>query len=562
MSGKIVYLLCILFCVGACSDDRFSDSSPAVSAPLGEEIPVSLSLGVAPLLSPLSGTTRTGADGSGLQASFSGMEVELSGKPVVDTRTLTALDDSKLSSVFILQFDGVTSQSKSVQIKYISAGNDGKINLDGFTFRDTGGRVSRVVVIANLDAGYFNLEEWGTSGSKTYQDLLKLFIQKKEEGSDIYPLYNASQNPKNRALMFGQIDAKIETGKLVTVVLQRIFAKASFDIEISETLKGKYSIWQARLSNLPTKCYLAPVGRKKPFPSLGDLGLEGYYDTPVVKAENGIFNSADLSAYLPVHLQPEVETATEKTRTLVAPVGSSYLQIIGLNMSETGLITDQIIYQIYLGNNFTTDYTVSPNTFYKYTIRVKNDDPQDGTIIKFIPGYWGGKLKAYDKNGAEVAFTADNAVKWQYEKQIEVYPVDLLKPKLDDKNPTKMFWGPVNCNMKGATSLTDGRKNTWNIHESSPIQDYAASFVCYRLNGNTVTSENGLKWYLPSLTQLVGTYIVCSNLLSTLSQFYWSSTGYTGTGQAYYVNKDGKFFYGVTNWGAYVRAVKDVEPVN
>lgn len=482
MNGKIVCLWCILFCLGACGDDRFSDSDPAVSPPVGEAIPVSLALDVAPLLSPLSGTTRTGAGSSGLQASFSGMEVELSGTPVVNTRGLPDLEESGIYSVVILQFDGTLPESKCVQTKYIAA-SGGHLDLSGFTFRATNAPISRIVVIANLNRGYFDETEWSYAGSKTYQDLLNYYLSKsKDDSTDIYPLFKASDNPVNRALMFGMTDTKLETGKLVTVVLQRIFAKASFNIEIAQELKVKYPIWQAQLSNLPGRCYLVPAGRKKPFPASGDLGEDGYYGGSAVYAQNGVFASNALSAYIPVNLQPEVQTATEQTRTLVAPIGSTYLQIMGLKMTATGTLEDQVIYQVFLGSNFTTDYTIYSNTFYNYTINVKDDNPQDGTIVKFIPGYWGGELKAYDENGAVVAFDSENAKKWRYEKEIEVYPFDVNK--VGSQPPTTLLnWGPK-VDLQNVASLTDGRGNTWSIHGTSPQATYEASYACYKLNSS------------------------------------------------------------------------------
>lgn len=557
MSGKIIYLLCILFGLGACSDDRFSDSDPAVSPPSGELIPVSLALDVAPLLSPLSGTTRTGTDGSGLQASFSGMEVELSGTPVIDTRGLPALNESGIYSVVILQFNGTTPESQCVQMTYKEAGGK-PIDLSDFTFAATQVPISRIVVIANLSNNYLNSSEWN-GGGKTYQDLLNYYLKKnKDDPNDTYPLFTDPNFLGNRALMFGMIDTKLETGKLVTIVLQRIFAKISFNIEIAQKLKDKYPIWQVQLSNQPGRCYFVSAGRKTPFPTSGDLGEDGYYNNSVVRATEGVFNPDDLSAYVPVNLQPEVPIATEQTRTLVAPIGSTYLQVMGLKMTETGKIEDQVIYQIYLGSNFTTDYTISSNTFYAYTIRVKDDNPQDGTVLKFVPGYWGGELKAYDANGTVVGFGDSQAVKWQYEKEIEFYPSDVRK---EGSNPpsVQMFWGPKG-DSHNATSLIDGRGNTWNIHGATPQSTYEASYACYKLNTN-VSSENDLMWYQPSIAQLVGTYLVCSNLLSTLSAAYWSSTA-QGTDNAYFITKYGEVAYGEKNVPYFVRATRDLTPVN
>lgn len=550
MSRKIVYLLCLLFCLGACNDDRLSDSNAAAPPSSGEAVPVNLVLDVAPLSPPLSAITRTGTNASGLQASFSGMEVELSGQPVATTRAFPALNDSIIHSVVILQFEGTAPNSSCCKAQYIEA-SGGNLDLSNFTFSATQSPISRIAVIANVSSTYFDLSAW--ESGKTYEDLMNEHLKKKDFEAT-YPLYKVPQDANNRALMFGVTDTKIETGKLVTVVLQRIFTKCSFNIDVADALKTKYPIWQAQLANLPGRCYLIPAGRGEPFPGIALLGDDGYYNGSTVTTANGVFNADALDAYIPVNIQSDVPTATEQTRTLMAPTGSTYLQIVGLKLTQEGSIQDQVIYQIYLGSNFTTNYTISPNTFYNYTIRIKDDNPQDGTIVKFIPGYWGGKLQAYDANSAAVSFGDVRAVKWRYEKEIEFYPFDVRKVGIATPTYT-MFWGPKGT-LQPQSSLTDGRKNTWNIQGASGNDQYEASYACYHLN-STVTSENDLKWYQPSISQLVGTYLVCANLLSTLSAGYWSSTEYDAN-HAYYITKYGEIAYGVKAYGYYVRAAKDL----
>lgn len=546
MSRKIVYLLCILLCLGACNDDRFSGSNAVVSPPSGEAVPVKLVLDVAPLSSPLSATTRAGGNGTGLQASFSGMEVELSGQPVAITRQFPEVDENKIYSAAIFQFEGTAATSACSQVRFIEAGIDGTLDLSGFSFKSTTSPISRIVVVANLDANYFNITDWN-SGGKTYKDLMDAHIKK--NNSAAYPLYISSQPSGNRALMFGFTDTKIETGKLVTVVLQRIFTKCSFKIDIADALKTKYPVWRAELLNLPGRCYFVPAGRGQTFPSAALLGNDGYYGSATITAANGVFDSDLLDIYLPVNIQPDVPTATELTRTLVAPSGGTYLQIMGLKLTPNGSVQDQAIYQIYLGNNFTTNYTISPNTYYNYTIRVKDDNPEDGTLVRFIPGYWGGELKAYDASGAVVAFNDAKAVKWRYEKEIEFYPYDII-----ENGSTQIPWGQKGY-LGFSTSLTDGRKNTWNLQGMNGNQDYKSSFVCFKLN-TSVTSEQSLMWYQPSISQLVGTYLVCANLFSTLSDGYLSSTSYD-YGNAYYISRYGRVAYVDKEHPFWVRAARD-----
>lgn len=559
MSTKIAYLLCLLFCLGACTDDRFSDSGPVIPLLPGETIPVSLALDVAPLSPPPSVTTRTDGNGSGLKASFGGMEVELSGIPVADTRTFPVIDEDRIYSLIVLQFNGTLPSSKCIKAVYQDVA-DGKPDLSNISFDLAGDvSISRIVVIANLSSfPGLNIPDWNTTKSKTYQDLLDLNMNQ-QNYQTTYPLYN--YNNVNRAVMVGISDVKLEVGKLVTVVLQRNFAKASFKIDIAEHLKSKYSIWVAQLSSLPKESFLISSGRGNPFHS-GMLGEDGYYESTPVPAQAGVFPQGQLDAYLPVNIHPEILTASEQTRTLLAPKGTTYLQLMGYNLSDYGAIENQVIYQIYLGGNFTTNYTISPNISYIYTIHVKDDNPLDGTIVKFVAGYWGGQLKAYNGDGGEVGATDKSAVKWQYTKRIEVYPVDVNPPVYPLPSALEMIWAPGGAvNSLNAISLINGKQNTWNIMGSKDPQrnTYQAANACFLLNNNP-SSIDQLNWYLPSISQLTGTYLVASGILSSLSDKYWSSTavGSSSIG-AFYITKYGDLLQQNKTTPTSVRAVRDLE---
>ena len=69
------------------------------------------------------------------------------------------------------------------------------------------------------------------------------------------------------------------------------------------------------------------------------------------------------SSYLPVNLQQSVAISTSGTRRDNAPIGGTYLQIMGREMSPDGVgsfpvVKDFVLYQIYLGKNLTTDFSV------------------------------------------------------------------------------------------------------------------------------------------------------------------------------------------------------------
>lgn len=93
------------------------------------------------------------------------------------------------------------------------------------------------------------------------------------------------------------------------------------------------------------------------------------------------------------------------------------------------IVKDFSIYQLFLGKNFTTDYSVSANYDLTYNITLKGNSPDDTNVIRLIPGYFSGELTAYNANGTALSSVTDaNAVKWQYPNKIELYFSDGYYP--------------------------------------------------------------------------------------------------------------------------------------
>lgn len=554
MSYKSVYTLCILFCLCACRDDRFFNPDPELPPVTGEAIPAAIAWEVEPLFSPqpLSEPTRASGKGSVLQASFPGMDVELSGSPV--TRAAASQQDleNKIHSLFILQFNGVTKFSKCVQATYVPMTADLSA-LNDFSFKATESPVSRIVIIANLSSDYLNMEDWN-AGTKTYSELRELNLAQSENES--YPLLGTSPT---KAVMFGISDVKLEAGTLVTVSLQRIFAKVAFNIDMVPALKTKYTIWQAQLMNIPGRCYFLPVERESFFPTLGKLGTEGFYNRAPVNAVSGVFDANALTYYVPVNIRPDVQFASVKTRTILAPQNTTYLLIAGLRMGLLGNIAEQVVYQIHLGDNLTSNYTISPNYFYNYKIHLMGESPDDGTVVRFVPGYWGGELKAYDETGNVLAnVSGATAVKWRYEKKIEVYSTDVVSADRSVVLP----WGEFGSSFNG-TNLMDGLGNTNNILLSGVSSQFPAFSSCINLNYGDAPqfhkNDPGV-WYLPSISQLLATYIAAANLYSTMSEGYWSSTAVNANGDnAYCLTRKGELLQMGKSSSNYVRAIRNLD---
>lgn len=287
---------------------------------------------------------------------------------------------------------------------------------------------------------------------------------------------------------------------------------------------------------------------------------------------NPVINTEPI--YIPVNLQQSVPTSTQSTRRDNSPKGGTYLQIIGLENQEIAgtpnlhIVKDFSIYQLFLGKNFTTDFSVYPNYDLTYNIILKGNNPEDTNVVRLIPGYFSGKLTAYDASGNRLSSVTDaNAVKWQYPNKIEVYFSDGYYPAGSSSGTTtpgetnlKWYAGSAPLDKLGATSLTDGHENTARLQAAGvPWEDYAAAYTCYRgLNGYNQGNEAGdILWYLPSIGELIGTWISSSSTVSQLSAGYWSSTVCPDADKAFVITNEGKVYSDVVGNTHAVRGFQD-----
>lgn len=210
-----------------------------------------------------------------------------------------------------------------------------------------------------------------------------------------------------------------------------------------------------------------------------------------------------------------------------------------------------MVYQIHLGSNFTDDYSVSPNFSYTYNIRITGESNFDSRVVKFIPGYFGGKLTMYtDKNlPTEDVAQADT---WRFAKRIEVYIIDV-------NDPAGTEW--LSSGTITANDLMNGRQNTWALKDEA--NRLPAIQKCFGLNGFPAPANiDAMVWYMPSYGQSLGIYVAGSNTLKTLpDKYYWSST------------TNGTYAWGTKIWTGQssllgagekhnLRCIKDLDPAN
>ncbi len=563
--------------LGGCTEDNLlSDSRMPLST---EPVTVRLTLGIDDYNTSSDGKTRMEEIPHVLSMSSPDMDVELVATPaatrVASSPTAAITEDNAVYSYMGFQFDGTKSDGKLVEKKFFTS-PDGSIKTDEVEIKPTlEGQKNMVVILANVNESEF---ETMIVGNSTYADLQNLCMTLVTDDG-MFPRNKVTLpnggGKKTGIVMCGQTATEISSGKQLYISLKRTVARVKFNIKTTypHFIDVEHT-WNVTLMNIPTQSYYNVIGRKAIFPSESSMDKTGLFWTKsltTITAANPVIETAPL--YIPINLQQVVPTSTQKTRRDNAPSGGTYLQIIGLENktipggNNLNIVKDFSIYQLFLGKNFTTDYSVSANYDLTYNITLKGNSPDDTNVIRLIPGYFSGELTAYNANGTALSSVTDaNAVKWQYPNKIELYFSDGYYPAGSSSGSTnqgeknlKWYVGAAFAKL-GATSLTDGRKNTALLQASgTPWEDYAAAYTCYRgTNGydQGIPAEDIL-WYLPSVSELIGTWISSSSTQEQLAESYWSSTADPNADKAFVVSNEGKVYSDAVGNTHAVRASQD-----
>lgn len=571
-----MYIACLA--LGACTEDSLL---PGSRTPLPTEpVSVRLALGIDDYNTSSEGRTRMEEMPPVLSMSSSDMDVEIVATPVVTRATpspsTVIAEDNAVYSYMGFQFDGTKSDGKLVE-KIFFTSSDGSIKTDEVEIMPTPmGQKNMVVILTNVNESEFATM---TIGSSTYADLQK-FCMTLVTDDGIFPRNKVTLpnggGERTGIVMCGQTAAEISAGKQLYVSLKRTVARVTFNIKTTYPhFIDVPHTWNVALMNIPTQSYYNVIGRKAVFPSESSMNQIGFFWTKSLKtvtAANPVINTDPI--YIPINLQQTVVTSTQSTRRDNAPTGGTYLQIIGLESKEVSgadglsIVKDFSIYQLFLGKNFTTDYSVSANYDLTYNITLKGNSQDDTNVIRMIPGYFSGELTAYDSKGVALPSINDGtAVKWKYPNEIELYFSDGYYPVGSSSGTTaagakdlKWYAGASSFNSYGATSLTDGRGNTALLQAPGvPWEDYAAAYTCYRgTNGyDQGIPAKDILWYLPSISELIGTWISSSTTQKQLAGSYWSSTADPSADKAFVVTNEGKVYSDAVGNMHAVRASQD-----
>lgn len=542
---KLFYLLCVAVFGISCTDDELTVSAP--SLPDGKTVSVELSFQSLGYDTPFSGSSRV-CGGNVFSYISPELEVALKNNPGPSARTVGVED--AIYGYWVLQFNGREAGSSLKRIRYYDCPG-GVIATNTVDLYAETGLKQRIVVVANVGNEANSPLKDLTENVFTYGAFQNISFT--SVGHAAFPLYTASymDGPlsirRNLMVMCGVNDAIITADtKHVVVVLGRTVAKVDVPpITVSAPLRTKYRQWTAVLMNIPGNSYLNPLGRIGAFP--GPAAVPGAPKIWELDTLTGLFEAQ--SFYLPVNQQESVPLTTFLERRKRAPIGGTYLQITGQNIifdredvdKRVPVMKDIVMYQIYLGTNFTDNYSIPPNYWLTYGITLNGESTDDSGVVRFIPGYFGGELKGYKRDGTEVEADDANAVKWRFQKRIEVYSVDVRNVITDASAPAlgsgTMHWIKNSNNIPaGVGSMTDmmaGRNNSLNPLKANPRGHYctAVANCASRLNGEYyLGSEIYSKlapdcWYLPAIGQLIGIWISASGVINTMSgNGFWSST--------------------------------------
>lgn len=568
--------------LGGCTEDRLLPDSETSSAM--EPVTVKLTLDISDYNTSSGAETRAEGTPPVLRMSSPDMDVEVVATPVV-TRAASSpagviTEDNAVYSYMGFQFEGTQPDGKLVEKKFFTSA-DGSINTEEVEIMPTlAGQKNMIVILTNVNESEFATM---TVGSSTYADLQKFYMTWGTD-DETFPRHKVALpnggGEKTGIIMCGQTVAEVSDGKQLYVSLKRTVARVKFNIRTTyQHLIDVEHTWNVTLMNIPTQSYYNVIGRKAIFPlesSMDKTGLLGTKSLATITAANPVIETPPL--YVPINLQQTVPTSTQSTRRDNAPTGGTYLQILVLEnttvpgVDNLNIVKDFSIYQLFLGKNFTTDFSVSANYDLTYNITLKGNSPDDTNVIRLIPGYFSGELTAYSANGTALASVDDaNAVKWKYPNRIELhfsdgyYPVGSSSGTTTPGEKALKWYAGSTFDKLGATSLTDGHENTARLQAiSTPWEDYAAAYACYRgTNGydQGVAAEDIL-WYLPSVGELIGTWISSSTTQKQLAGSYWSSTADPNADKAFVVTNEGKVYSDAVGNTHAVRASQDPDKAN
>ncbi|MBP1630494.1 MAG: hypothetical protein H6Q15_1387 [Bacteroidetes bacterium] len=342
------------------------------------------------------------------------------------------INDSLVSDIWVLQFDGTTTSSSLINTQYLSVATSSLgINLIASSSNN------RIVIIANTHSSGW---DWSTVNS--YQDLL----DRKSTISNETDIYGGIAN--KGVIMSGYTDVivnDIVSSSPLLIDLTRSVAKVEFNLSLNSSLG--ITIDSIMLCDVPSEFHIADnlKSTHNPFPTTYPIHASTIYKTFSI-ITNMTGGSNTFVWYLPRNLKGTNASSSVSTKNMNAPQGASYLRVFARKGAE------KVTFRIYPGDNMLNDFNITPNKKYiiniiigslgdyasdsrvepieeiiDYTIKSFSNcyiinPPSAGTLRKYripvgrVDQYWGSTQVGYGGNDNNKLSTANDwtiSLLWQ-----------------------------------------------------------------------------------------------------------------------------------------------------
>lgn len=171
---QLIYIISLIILLGACTDEKYTDTLSSKGSESGELVPVELALNIQPVQSPLSSGTKAGSNAISSTQVCKGLEITMVKTPV----TRSATFEQEIKNFWVLQFNGTAPMSTLMVKQFINSNSVREVLLNDISVK------SRIIVIANADGSTFS---GLTIGGTTLVDFENLGIS---SGNTGFPLFN------------------------------------------------------------------------------------------------------------------------------------------------------------------------------------------------------------------------------------------------------------------------------------------------------------------------------------------------------------------------------------
>ena len=112
---QLIHAISLIILLGACTDEKYTDTLSSKGGEPGELVPVELALSIQPVQSPLSSGTKAGSNAVTTTQVCKGLEITMVKTPV----TRSATFEQEIKNFSVLQFNGTASTSTLIINQFV-----------------------------------------------------------------------------------------------------------------------------------------------------------------------------------------------------------------------------------------------------------------------------------------------------------------------------------------------------------------------------------------------------------------------------------------------------------